>query len=98
MPGLICNPCTRSVPARGHAGRKRDGSNDLTFTYDRAERLTQVRETAGLMRELKAFVYATGNAGADLKKGKLERAIRHNYLPHPIEAAKPPTELRKPLV
>jgi len=39
--------------ARGHVGRRVDGPNDLTFTYDVAERLNQIRETAGAQRLLK---------------------------------------------
>jgi len=34
-----------SYDARGHALRRIDGPNDLTFVYDAAERLTQVRES-----------------------------------------------------
>ena len=67
--------------ARGHATTKVDGSSDLTFTYDRAERLTQVEETGTGGRVLKAFEYATANNGADLRQGKLWKATRHNYLP-----------------
>jgi len=33
--------------ARGHTGRKVDGPNDLRFSYDRAERVIQVREPGG---------------------------------------------------
>ena len=48
--------------ARGHAGRVIDGPHDLTFSYDRAERLTQTRETGGSQRVLSSFTYATSNA------------------------------------
>ncbi|MGH2627334.1 MAG: RHS repeat domain-containing protein, partial [Anaerolineales bacterium] len=46
--------------ARGRAEQRLDGANDLTFSYDRAERLAQVRETTGLQRTLKSFTYGTG--------------------------------------
>ncbi|HSG40535.1 MAG TPA: hypothetical protein VLE27_12915, partial [Thermoanaerobaculia bacterium] len=78
--------------ARGHATRKVDGPNDLTFSYDKAERLTQVRETgsgftgcsmttvaAGVPRCLKELFYSGGNAGASYSKGKLMEARRYNY-------------------
>src|ERR1041385_1203545 len=70
--------------ARGHVGRKIDGPNDLTFTYDVAERLTQVRETGGTQRVLKTFTYAAQNVndslGTDWRKGKLVSASRFNYV------------------
>ena len=69
--------------ARGHAWQKSDGPNDLSFTYDAAERLTRVQETgtpsqAG--RALKTFSYAPDNGGtSDWRKGKLQQASRYNY-------------------
>ncbi len=66
--------------ARGHAGRRVDGPNDLTFVFDRAERLTQVRETGGLQRPLKTFAYAAANGSGDWKNGKLEQQSRFNYV------------------
>jgi RHS repeat-associated protein len=78
--------------ALGHAGRRIDGPNDLTFTYDQAGRLTLVRETgggfpgcsptvvaAGVPRCLKELVYSGANAGANFSKGKLAEARRYNY-------------------
>lgn len=78
--------------ARGHVTRKVDGPNDLTFSYDKAERLTQVRETgggftgcsmttvaAGVPRCLKEFFYSGGNSGTSYSKGKLAEARRYNY-------------------
>jgi RHS repeat-associated protein len=76
--------------ARGHAGRKIDGPSDLTFVYDSAERLTQVRETGGAQRTLKTFTYAAANgnytdpvtgAGCfDNRKGKITQQSRFNYV------------------
>ncbi len=65
--------------SRGHARRKVDGANALSFSYDRAERLFQVKETTGAERLLKEFVYATGNGGGDFRNGKLVQAKRHNH-------------------
>lgn len=76
--------------ARGHALRRVDGPNDLTFTYDRAERLTQVRETGGSQRALKTFTYATQNVsdalGTDWRKGKVVSASRFNYVGTPFNS------------
>ena len=58
--------------ARGHAGRKIDGPNDLSFTYDRAERLKQVDATGG--NPLKIFNYGTSNAAGSRTNGRLESA------------------------
>ena len=71
---------------RGHTGRKRtglvDGPFDLTFSYDAAERLTQVRER-GSSRLLKEFTYGTGATAADRSKNKIKTALRHNWVLHP---------------
>lgn len=76
--------------ARGHALRVLDGTSDLTFTYDKAERLTNVRETGGAMRTLKTYTYATANftdtAGTDYRKGKVTAASRFNYVGAPFNA------------
>jgi RHS repeat-associated protein len=76
--------------ALGHVGRRVDGPNDLTFTYDKAERLTQVRETGGLQRTLKTFTYSGANtstmAGTDWSKGKAVSASRFNYVGAPFNA------------
>jgi RHS repeat-associated protein len=66
--------------ARGHALRRVDGPNDLSFSYDRAERLLRVGETGGSGRLLKEFAYATANSAGNWKNGKLERADRYNYI------------------
>jgi RHS repeat-associated protein len=76
--------------ARGYAGRKVDGANDLTFTYDKAERLIQVRETGGAQRVIKSFTYAgqnvTDGLGTDWRKGKVVSASRYNYVGSPFNA------------
>ena len=59
---------------RGHAGHKQDGPADLLFTYDLAERLTDVTETA-TGRPLKKFTFGIGASD----KGKLAKAERWNY-------------------
>lgn len=70
--------------ARGHAGRKIDGPNDLTFTYDRAERLTQVNVTGGNL--LKVFNYGSSNAAGVRTNGRLASALRYNYVGAPFNA------------
>lgn len=59
---------------RGHAGRKQDGPSDLTFTYDLAERLTDITENASGL-PLKKFTFGTTSSD----KGKLAKAERWNY-------------------
>jgi len=59
--------------ARGHVQRKQDGSDpdfDLTFAYDRAERLTTVSLTS-TSDEIKHFYFDDHN-------GRLNSATRHN--------------------
>lgn len=65
--------------ARGHARRKVDGQNDLTYTFDGSERLTLVRETA-TGTALKDFTYGTSNPGGDYRNGKLTQSNRYNYV------------------
>jgi RHS repeat-associated protein len=62
--------------ALGHASRMVDGPNDLTYVYDTAERLKDVKETAGAQRDLKHFDYDTA---AGWGNGKLAQATRYNY-------------------
>lgn len=77
-----------SYDARGHAGRKQDGPFDLTFVYDAAERLVLVRESgSGFVgcsdtspRCLKSFTYGTSNAPSLRTNGRLEQAVRYNYM------------------
>jgi RHS repeat-associated protein len=76
--------------ARGHATRKVVGSQDLRFTYDSAERLTQLQSAGanGVLSSLKDFTYGTANLGAcsaiddcEARNGKLVTATRHNLDP-----------------
>jgi len=77
--------------ARGHATRKVDGANDLSFVYDRAERLTEIKESTGARRPLKTFVYASDNSSNNWRKGKLLRAKRYNY--YEVEAIPPSNQI-----
>jgi YD repeat-containing protein len=74
--------------ARGHVGSKTvNGANslfDLTFTYDSAERLFQIKSrnpnAPGTFRISKEFTYSSANpSSADLANGKLLTATRYNY-------------------
>ena len=64
--------------SRGRATRKQDGPHDLTFSFDRAEHLVQVRNTAG-GKLWKEFQYAANNSGSNLRRGKVITATRYNY-------------------
>jgi YD repeat-containing protein len=65
--------------ARGHAGKRVNGGNTLTFDYDEAERLKEVFDGSG--QSLKKFVY--GKAADGTGRGKLLQAVRHNDLTPP---------------
>jgi YD repeat-containing protein len=75
--------------ALGHALTKRLATAgtifDLNYTYDDAERLTLVESRnpyyPTTFRASKVFTFAPDNAGSNLKRGKLETAVRHNYHP-----------------
>lgn len=70
--------------ARGHAGRRQTGTSggnyDLTFGYDRAERLRTINYT-GSGRPLKTFTFGTDNdsANSDYRNGQLTKAVRYNW-------------------
>jgi hypothetical protein len=78
--------------SRGHLLRRIDGANDLTFSYDPAERLYQVMENrvGNPPRTLKSFTYAganttftdpgTGVSCTDYRKGKASQQSRFNYV------------------
>jgi RHS repeat-associated protein len=70
-----------SYDARGHAGTRTDGPHTLRFTYDGAERPTQVEESLGfgLYRPLKSFTFAATNGTGDYRRGKLQVARGYNY-------------------
>ncbi|MGZ5446428.1 MAG: hypothetical protein ACXW5U_32325, partial [Thermoanaerobaculia bacterium] len=74
--------------ARGHVLAKTEGSStanfSLGFVYDRAERLTQVKETNRSGRVVKQYTYGAANGTGvngqtSYKKGRLESATRTNY-------------------
>lgn len=68
---------TYEYDARGHVTLRDAPDADLTFQYDKAERLKQVDQAgAGVMKE---FVYDRTNDGTDYSMGKLDYAIRHNH-------------------
>jgi hypothetical protein len=54
------------------------GLNDRSCTYDRAERLTNVKVTGG--SSLIDLAYATANGSGDYANGKLRTATRHNWV------------------
>jgi RHS repeat-associated protein len=60
--------------ANGRAGRRVDNPWDLLFTYDRAERLAEVRDRSP-SRPWKTFTYGTSGSA----NGRLLSAVRHNY-------------------
>ncbi|HEV7668085.1 MAG TPA: RHS repeat-associated core domain-containing protein [Thermoanaerobaculia bacterium] len=62
----------------GRATRRQDGPHDLTFSFDRAEHLVQVKNTSG-GKLWKEFQYAANNSGSDLRRGKVIMAKRYNY-------------------
>ena len=68
--------------ARGHARRKQDGLHDLAYTFDRAERLTQVAQADGSGNPstpvLTTLAYAITNSGSNKRNGKLETATSAN--------------------
>ncbi|MCP3964452.1 MAG: hypothetical protein GY719_42025 [bacterium] len=64
--------------AFGNRRRLEDHGRNLTYVYDNAGRLTQIKNTSGgkLWRE---WLWANANSGADYRKGKVIREVRHNY-------------------
>ncbi len=77
-----------SYDSRGHAQRKVDGANDLTYAYDFAERPLLIRQTGAgftacnqLSGPLcyKLWSYAVQNGTGDYKNGKLFQSVRYNY-------------------
>jgi RHS repeat-associated protein len=73
-----------SYDALGHARGKVDGQHNFSFTYDRAERMTQVTGNGGQV--LKTFTYGTSNALGTRTNGRLESASRYNYVGAPFNA------------
>jgi RHS repeat-associated protein len=79
LSGPQASCCSYTYDPLGHVGRMVDGPSDLTYSYDRAERLTQVRETGGYQRTLRSFTFATANGSNDWAKGKLRQATANNW-------------------
>ncbi|MEO8383367.1 MAG: hypothetical protein ABI779_27170 [Acidobacteriota bacterium] len=65
--------------SRGHPWTTLDGDVGLKFSYDGAERLERISDSADA--PLKEFMFAPSNATGDYRMGKLWMAIRHNVLP-----------------
>ncbi|HET8796424.1 MAG TPA: RHS repeat-associated core domain-containing protein, partial [Thermoanaerobaculia bacterium] len=69
---------TYTYDSRGHVTRKITGSFDLTYDYDSAERLAEVRETGG--RVLEQYVYDDYPSFAPTpRSGKLTASVRYHY-------------------
>ncbi len=68
----------QNFDALGNPARVLDGPSDLSFVYDKAGRVVEVKETL-TGRVLKSFAYATDNVGSDMRKGKLVQAVANNY-------------------
>ncbi len=64
--------------ARGNATQKSDAGTNLTFVYDRAERITSL---SGGGITLKEFEYGEETGTTDKRRGKLWKARRFNRLP-----------------
>jgi RHS repeat-associated protein len=71
-----------SYDARGHAGASNDGVTPLTYLFDRAERLTDIRRTSD-NRQVERRTYATANGTGDYRNGKLQIAERWSFLDGP---------------
>ena len=74
-----------SYDARGHATRRltgpANGTFDLSYQFDRAERLMQISYT-GSGRPLKVFTFGTDNdvAHNDYRNGRITRTVRYNWM------------------
>ncbi len=67
--------------AHGHAWHRVDGSNDLSFSFDRADRLLEIREKFQTStRQLKLFTYAKPGDSCGYCLSKLWKASRFNYV------------------
>jgi hypothetical protein len=81
---VAAGPRSLSYPAydaRGHAGRSVDGPNDLSFTFDAAERVTAVYPTGSPGTPLKQYTYDTlGGSTRGWSLGKLVESVAHNAL------------------
>lgn len=74
-----------NVDARGNPVRTRSEGTSYYYPltvrnfYDRAGRLVLVRDELSAESPWKEFEYASSNAAGDHRRGKLVRAVRHNY-------------------
>jgi YD repeat-containing protein len=68
---------TYQYDARGQAVFRKTPVAELTFKYDTAERLEQVFDGDRLLKE---FHYDRDSVGSDYSTGKLDYAIRHNWI------------------
>lgn len=74
------SPHFTNYDARGNALTRRLAVTDLTFTFDRAGRLTKVSERNNAERVWKEFTYADSNGVNDWRAGKLIEAKRYNRM------------------
>ncbi len=69
--------------SRGHVGQEEDvagsGPNLFVYSYDRAERLVEIRKDNFSGPLLKKFTHATAASSCGLCNGKLQQARRYNY-------------------
>ena len=65
--------------SRNNVVSKDDGENHLSYGYDPAGRIIQVRDVNTGNRLLQEFSYWRNNAPGELSAGKLYRAKQHNY-------------------
>lgn len=68
----------------GNPGRKIDGGNDLSYLFDRAGRLTQVKETGTSGAVLKQWTYGSSSTVCGACLGKLYQATRYNIIRNPL--------------
>lgn len=65
--------------SRGHVGQKEDGASVVVYSYDRGERLGEVRRDNFSGPRIKRFVYATPADSCGLCNGKLRQAQRTTF-------------------
>jgi hypothetical protein len=68
--------------ALGNALTQRPANVDLTYVYDRANRLVRVQYASDPGKILKEFVYAETNDTNDRRAGRLWTTKRYNYFPY----------------
>ena len=60
--------------ARGHAGLRTDGSNNLQLLYYAAERVRQINDSSA-GRALKVFTFGNGTGAGDRSRGKVKTGV-----------------------